>query len=177
MELTQNDSLLVMMQKCSDFATLHSKQLLVVIGQMKTQPQQFFNSTVNDLRSVTGIILVLSSSKSDQVPSVFGNYYQALERYSYKITHEEASLLSGRPGEERSADDLTGLSFQVAAEKIRGTLVSLPQKAAELAEHLLSRPDDALSQQAYVRCAKNSGEPLLGIDAGTRIEGAIIDKN
>lgn len=106
-ELTLVDTLTDMIQKCCNFATLNRKQLLLVIDQMKTQPRGFFNSTINGIRNVTcNIKVVLSSSISYQVSSVFGNNYQTLDRYSYKVTPGEATLLSNRPNMEISAHDL-----------------------------------------------------------------------
>ena len=149
-ELTLVDSLTVMMQKCSDFAASNRRQLLLVIDQMKTQPPEF-RSTVDAIRAVgpENIKVILSSSVSYQVSSVFRNDFQTLDRYDYKVTREEATLLSNSPDVEISADDLTGLPFQVAAEKINGTEVSLPQLAQEFAEQLLSKPGDASSHQSY----------------------------
>lgn len=96
-ELTRIDSIDDMIKRCRDFAASNGRQILVVIDQMKTQPPGFFNSTVNDLRRATDITVILSSSMSHQVSSVFGNEYHTLDRYSYRTTPDEAILLSSRP--------------------------------------------------------------------------------
>jgi len=145
-ELTYNDSLVDMMQYCSDFAFRNEKHLLLIIDQMKPNPAEVthvFNTAVNELLQVGGMTVVLSSSISNQVSSVFGSSYQTLDRYAFNISSEEATLLSKQLNKKISASKLTGLPFQIAAEEMRGTLKSLVQIAASFAEALIGNPNDA----------------------------------
>ena len=103
---------------------------------METLPRQFFDETKNALANLSGesIRVVLSSLGSYQYFSVFGKRYQTLDRYDYMVTAEEAALLAGallakQPTVQISAEDLDGLPFQVAAEKIFGKEVQLPKLA------------------------------------------------
>ena len=151
-ELTLSNSLSEMLVVCIEFAVLKNKRLLLLIDQMKTEPQALFDSTIDAIGNLSGdpITAIMASSISHRFSSIFGNRVQSLPRYSQKITVEEAALLAEHAHKEDvAAADLVGLPFQVAAEKLNGTQVSLNELARDLAELLLTSAGDGSRQQAY----------------------------
>ena len=150
-ELTRNVSLYDMLLECIAFAELNNKTLLVVIDQMKNEPRDFFDSTVDDICNLSGsrIIVIMSSSTSNRFSSVFGSRIHSLPRYSQKITPAEAALLAPHASETGiTAADLAGIPFQVAAERLKGVQVSIANLAQDLAEDLLTNATNASRQQA-----------------------------
>lgn len=139
-EQTHEDSLTVLVQKFSDFAGENGRRLILVIDQMRAKASHFA-STVASLRDVSRIKLVLSSSTSDRVSSVFGSDFLSLRRYAFKISPDEATLLG---------HNVAGLPFLVAINKMFRPVVSLVEEAQKHARSFLRRRDEAEAQIAYV---------------------------
>jgi hypothetical protein len=80
-ELTCLDSLYDMVRKCARFAASEQKTLLLLIDQMKVDPQDFFSSTIDAICNMTGqrIKVKKSSSISNRFSSVFGNRIQSTQ--------------------------------------------------------------------------------------------------
>ena len=125
---TLDDDLGTMIQKFSDFAAENGKKLILVIDQMNANASHF-SSTLMVLRGVNRVKVVLSSSTSNQVSTVFGSTYETLKRYSFRLSLAEATLLQGGGATQLNPAEIAGLPFQVAAEKIRGVLVPLSELA------------------------------------------------
>lgn len=174
-ELRFSDTLYDMLQKCIDFAASKQKILLLVIDQMKsTEEREFFDSTIRTLCDLSGhrIKVILSCSVVSNNSSGISRI-QSLERYSHKITANEAALLASRSTNKSiTAKTLTALPFQVAAEKLTGRKVSLLELAKSLAEKMLNNPGDN-DAYYYLQMAADGTkkEHKRDCDFGTTLEG------
>lgn len=171
-ELQFSDTLYDMLQKCIDFAASKQKILLLVIDQMKTEEREFFDSTIRTLCDLSGhrIKVILSSSVSN---NSFGmNRIQSLERYSHKITANEAALLESRcTNKNITAKTLTELPFQVAAEKLTGRKVSLLELAKDLAEKMLKNPGDDAYYYLQMAADVTKKDHKRDCDFGATLDG------
>jgi hypothetical protein len=106
-ELTSLDTLLKILNKCAKFAASKQKTLLLLIDQMRLDPQDFFRSTTDAICNMTGqrIKVIISSSTSNRIASVFGNRIQSfamltgshLQRLHYSLPAHLQTASPPRP--------------------------------------------------------------------------------